>query len=155
MKPFARRVPDRDRHPAVVPGPAAVFAQVQSRLLAFDGAGYANLFAPDAVVEFPFGAVGLPVRLEGRAQIRRHVAKRMEAAVAAGRRMLAFHDLVIHQTTDPEVIVVEFEAEGEDVSANRRYRLPYLQVYRIRAGAIVTMRDYVDNLRIGKVLSAS
>jgi ketosteroid isomerase-like protein len=146
MNPIARR--------NIAPTPAAVFDQVRSRVLAFDGAGYASLFAPDAVVEFPFGVPGLPGRLEGRDQIRRYVSSKMELAVSAGRRFLAYHDLVIHQTLDPEVIVVEFEAEGEDVSNDRQYRLRYLQIFRIRDGLIVSMRDYVDTLRLAKMVSS-
>jgi ketosteroid isomerase-like protein len=140
---------------ARAPTPAEVFARVQRRVLAFDGAGYASLFAPDAVVEFPFGAPGVPPRLHGRAEIRRHVDSRMEAAIAAGRRMLAYHDVVLHQTADPEVLIAEFEAEGEVVRTDRHYRLPYVQIYRIRDGLILELRDYAAPHRIAEVLAGS
>jgi ketosteroid isomerase-like protein len=148
MNLFARAV--------TAPSPAEVFTQVQRRVLAFDGAGYASLFAPDAVVEFPFGsAPGVPTRLVGRNQIRRHVGARMEAAIAAGRRMLAYHHLVLHQTADPEVLIAEFEVEGEVVRTDRHYRLPYVQIYRIRDGLVRELRDYVAADRIAQVLAGS
>jgi ketosteroid isomerase-like protein len=138
---------------APVRTPAEVFAQVQRRVLAFDGAGYASLFARDAVVEFPFGsAPGVPTRLAGREQIRRHIGARMEAAIAAGRRMLAYQNLILHQTADPEVLIAEFEVEGEVVCSDRHYHLPYVQVYRIRDGLILEMRDYVAAHRIAEVV---
>src|SRR4051812_10925922 len=108
MNPFSRvpapasasvPVPASASASAPVRTPAEVFAQVQRRVLAFDGAGSASLFPRDAVVGFPFGsAPGAPPRLAGREQIRRHIGARMEAAIAAGRRMLAYQNLILHQT---------------------------------------------------------
>jgi ketosteroid isomerase-like protein len=138
--------------PAPAPSPAEVFAQVQSRVLAFDGGGFADLFAPDAVVELPFGGAQLPRRLAGREQIRNHIAPRMAAAKAAGRRFTGYHLLVLLRTQDPEVIVVEFELEGQ-TGAGDTYRLPYIQVFRVRDGSILSMRDYVDSQRIAAVMA--
>jgi hypothetical protein len=49
---------------------------------------------------------------------------------------------VVHETLDPEVVVVELELEGEVVATGDAYRLPYIQVFRVRDGAIVSFRDY-------------
>ena len=51
-------------------------------------------------------------------------------------------DSVVHETLDPEVIVVEVELHGEVAATGERYRLPYVQVARVRDGAIVSFRDY-------------
>jgi ketosteroid isomerase-like protein len=49
---------------------------------------------------------------------------------------------VVHETLDPEVVVVELELEGEVAATGDAYRLPYIQVFRVRDGAIVSFRDY-------------
>jgi ketosteroid isomerase-like protein len=50
--------------------------------------------------------------------------------------------VVVHETLDPEVVVVEFELHGEVLATGDGYRLPYVQVARDRDGAIVSFRDY-------------
>jgi ketosteroid isomerase-like protein len=52
----------------------------------------------------------------------------------------------VHETHDPEVIVVEFEAVGVEGDGTTRYALPFIQVVRVRAGEIVEQRDYFDAL---------
>lgn len=42
-------------------------------LLAKDMAGFAELWAPDGVLEFPFAPPGYPSRLNGRAEVRDYV----------------------------------------------------------------------------------
>lgn len=51
---------------------------------------------------------------------------------------------MVHETTDPEVIIVEFGLDGEIVSTGETYQLSYIQVVRVRNGRIVWMRDYMD-----------
>ena len=95
--------------------PRDVFEAVKHCVLALDANGFANLFAPDAVMDFPFGAraVGLPTYLEGREQIRCHMAAGMARARAAGLRMIGYDAVLMHETADPEVIIVEFDLVGE------------------------------------------
>src|ERR1700753_96682 len=60
------------RMPSATPAtPADVLARRRQLMLAGDGDGLADLFAPDAVIEFSFhGSPGIPVRLAGREVIR-------------------------------------------------------------------------------------
>lgn len=51
--------------------PADVLARRRQLILNGDGDGFADLFAPDAVIEASFaGSPGTPVRLEGQEAIR-------------------------------------------------------------------------------------
>ena len=136
------------------PSPRDVFERARRCVLARDANGFADLFAPDAVVEYPFGAraVGLPPYLEGREQIRGHLTAAMRRSRAAGGRMIAYDAVVVHETTDPEVIIVEFDLMGELSATGQTYQLPYVQVFRIRDGAIVTMRDYFSGKRLAEVM---
>jgi uncharacterized protein len=135
--------------------PREVFEGVRRSLIERDADGFADLFAPDAFLEFPFScaAVGLPPCLEGREQIRRHLHAVMASAREAGRRILGYEAVVLHETTDPEVIIVEFDLLGEVPRTGQSYQLPYVQVFRIRDGQILSMRDYFSAERLVEVLN--
>jgi ketosteroid isomerase-like protein len=49
--------------------PADVLAERRRLILSGDADGFADLFAPDAVIEAPFAPPGAPARLEGREAI--------------------------------------------------------------------------------------
>ena len=52
----------------------------------------------------------------------------------------------VHHTTDPEVIVAEFEYAGTVVATGEPFRVPAIFVLRVRDGLIVESRDYIDHL---------
>ena len=62
---------------------------------------------------------------------------------------MRFEDLrldAVHETTDPEVIIVETTTSGRVVETGRRFELPAIAVLRIHGGEIVSYRDYVNPL---------
>jgi uncharacterized protein len=122
--------------------PRAVVECVHRLVLTSDIERQADLFAPDGVLEWPFAPVGVPRRLEGREAIRSLLEPLGERMRQAGSRMTGLHAVVVHETLDPEVIIVELELRGEVVATGGVYRLPYIQVFRVRDGQIVSFRDY-------------
>ncbi len=65
--------------------PADVLAQRRRLILSGDVDGFADLFAPDAVIEAPFtGPPGAAMRLEGREAIREYSPACHGGAAAAG-----------------------------------------------------------------------
>lgn len=60
--------------------------------------------------------------------------------------------ITVHQTTDPEVIVAEFEYRGVIPGTSDRFAIPNVFVMRIRDGQIVESRDYADHMELGRVL---
>ena len=52
----------------------------------------------------------------------------------------------VHQTTDPEVIVAEFEYVGTVLATGEPYRTPCIFVLRVRDGLIIESRDYIDHV---------
>ena len=52
----------------------------------------------------------------------------------------------VHETTDPEVIVAEFEYAGTILATGEPFRVPAIFVLRVRDGLIVESRDYIDHL---------
>jgi ketosteroid isomerase-like protein len=56
--------------------------------------------------------------------------------------MSGYESLEIHQTSDPEVLIAEFEVVGRMQSDGDEFRLPYVQRLRVRNGQIIEFRDY-------------
>lgn len=123
--------------------PRDVFARLQMVIRANDAGAVADLMAVDGVIEWPFAVPTVPQRLEGRDEIREYMTRSPVAS------LMRFDDLrlaAIHETLDPEVIVVETTTCGTDVATGRRFELPAIAVLRIRCGEIVSYRDYVNPL---------
>lgn len=102
------------------------------------GAGpeLADLYAPDARVEHPLDPDGAPP-LQGREALRTHFAAGEEQPLH-----LRPVDVVVHTTTDPEVIVGEFVYEVLDDNGRVQQRLPCVFITRVQDGLIVHSRDY-------------
>ena len=58
----------------------------------------------------------------------------------------------VFYTTDPEVIVAEFEYQGTVVDTGEPFSLPCIFVVRVRDGHIVASRDYIDYLASARAL---
>lgn len=102
-----------------------------------------RLYAPDAVHEFPFTPPGMASRLTGRDEI--------VGWIAAGWRTLPlryerYRTLAIHDTRDPQTIIVEQEAIGRNTSTGREFALPNIVVLTVHDGQITCLRDYVNVL---------
>jgi uncharacterized protein len=134
--------------------PREVLARIHELAMAYDLAGQADLYAPEGVLEWPFAPPGVPRRIEGRERIRRTLEALGERVRGAGTRLDALRSVVVHDTLDPEVIVVEFEAHGAVAATGATYQLPYIQVLRVRDGQILSFRDYFAG-RTAAVLQAA
>ena len=99
-----------------------------------------DLYAEQIDVVHPFDPLhGAPLRS------REELRGRMEQFAAGPRPRRRVGNVTIHETTDPEVIVAEFEYLGT-TDAGQPYALPAIFVLRVRNGEIVSSRDYHDHL---------
>jgi uncharacterized protein len=96
------------------------------------------LYAEDAVVEQPFSPA--PVRLTGRDAIAAHFAGAADLPLR-----LTADNVVLHRTADPEVVIVEYDYLAENTTTGHTTTVRNIQVLRVRAGLIVTSRDYHDH----------
>lgn len=126
--------------------PREVIERVHRLAADYDMTGQADLYAPDGVLEWPFAPAGVPRRIEGRERIRDVLASLEPAVKAADTRLTAIPTTAIHETTDPEVVIVEFEAQAEVPATGETVSLPYIQLFRIRDGQILLFRDYFGPL---------
>jgi len=120
--------------------PADVLTRRRRLILSGDADGFADLFAPDGVIESPFAPPGVPSRLEGREAIReysRHV-------MASPLRFEDFEVAELYQTQDPEVVIAEMRATGTLTTTGQSFAATSIQVLRIRDGQIVLFRDFAD-----------
>jgi uncharacterized protein len=125
-----------------MPGPRETFDQLLSGIGERRWNDLAGLYAEDAVVDMPMMAPD-PVRLKGREEVAAHFANAARMPLE-----LSPHNVIVHTTTDPEVIVAEFDAEVRDTATGRAITVANVQVLRVRDGLIVSTRDYHDHLRL-------
>jgi uncharacterized protein len=120
---------------------ADVLARRRHLLLSGDIDGFADLFAPDAVIEGPFtGPPGTPMRLEGREAIREYSRQVM----ASPLRLEEFEVVELYETRDPEVVIAEMRTKGTVTTTGRPFAATSIQVFRIREDQIVLFRDFAD-----------
>ena len=117
--------------------PEEVFRRGLELLLTNDMDGFADLWAKDGTMEFPFAAPGSPERLDGREEVRRYMAGFPQMV-----DYREFPSVAVHRTLDPEVIVVEFGARGRIVRSGKPFEMRYVAVITAREGRIVSYRDY-------------
>lgn len=109
----------------------------------------ADFYAPTVVIEMPFAATALhPSRIETT----REELRARFAAGAAIRRYTGLDNVLVHQTTDPHTIIVEYGLRGEMVDTGEPFRLDYAMFMTIRDGLITHTRDYADPITGARVL---
>lgn len=97
---------------------------------------WVKLFAPDAVLEFPFAPAGVPRRVTGHAELRAHMSGFPETFD------VEFVDLVFHETVDPNLVVAEFRSTGTAVPTGKPYEQTCVSIVRTDEQALIT--HYLD-----------
>jgi uncharacterized protein len=121
--------------------PADILARRRELMLVGDADGFADLFAPDAVMEFAFhGPPGTPVRVEGREAIREYARRVM----ASPLRLEEYEIAELYQAQDPEAVAVEMRVKATITTTSQSFTAMPIQVFRIREGQIVLFRDFAD-----------
>jgi hypothetical protein len=118
-------------------------------MVAGEGVVFADLFAVDGVLTYPFTIPGQPAELRGRAAIREFFS-----SMASSRDVFRMEgvDAVIRETDDPEVVVAEITHYGTSAVTGEPYRHPALGVIRVRDGEIVRYDDYMDGIALARLL---
>jgi uncharacterized protein len=133
--------------PAITPRQTA--EQFLRATLSPDPGDMAEFYAPEIVIEMPFAPAGLyPARIE---TTREELRARFRAGAAA-RRYRDLRDVVIHETADPGVVIVEYGLDGELTESAEPFSLRFVMVMTIRDGQIVHTRDYSDPIAGARVL---
>ena len=125
--------------------PREVAEQVR-RMVAGEAVSFADLFAADGVLAYPFQLPGQPAELRGRDAIRAYFAGR-------SRDMLVMDgvEALIRETDDPEVVVTEITHHGWSKAINAPYEHKALGVIRVRDGQIVRYDDYMNPVAVAQL----
>ncbi len=128
--------------------PREVVEQVR-RMVAGDGVVFADLFSADGVLRYPFAPPGMPREIKGRDAMREY-----HGAASSRRSLLEIEgvDMVVRDTDDPEVVVVEIEHHGYSHGSGGPYRFRALGIVRVRDGEIVEYDDYMDPIALAALL---
>lgn len=105
----------------------------------------ADLYAMDAVHEFPFASPGFPPRYEGREAVR---AGYRAAWGASPAQVLEVRRIAAYETADPEVIIAEHVVVGTLTTKATKFTVPGLLILHVRSGLITRVRDYMDGLGV-------
>jgi uncharacterized protein len=100
-----------------------------------------SLYAEQTHVVHPFDPLRGPA-LHTRDELRKHF-RPTGTGPRLNRRAA---NITIHETTDPEVIIAEFEYQGTVVDTGEPFALPGIFVLRVRNGEIISSRDYFDHV---------
>ena len=98
---------------------------------------FVDMMSEDFVMEFPYARPGMPTRVEGRAAVLAHLVK-----VGGDVSVDSASNLVVHETVDPEVVILEFDGHGRSMRTGEPYEQRYISVIRARGGKIVHFKDY-------------
>jgi uncharacterized protein len=114
-----------------------------------DPGDMADCYAPSVVIEMPFAVAPLmPARVE---TTREELRARFRAGTAS-RRYKRLGEVVIHETADPEVVIVEYELHGEFTGTAEPFSLRFLMILTVRDGQIVHSRDYGNPIAGARVI---
>jgi ketosteroid isomerase-like protein len=124
-------------------------AEEVRRMVAGEGVVFADLFAADGVLTYPFAPPGQPRELRGRDAIRSYFG-----AMGQARELFAMEgaEAVVRETSDPEVVVAEITHHGWSHVTGAPYRFTALGVIRVRDGEIVCYDDYMDPIALARLL---
>jgi hypothetical protein len=106
-----------------------------------DAKSFLDLMAEDYVMEFPYARAGMQPRVEGRDAVIEYLV-----GVGDGIEVDTIGDVEVHETADPDVVVVEFTGHGRARRTGEPYENRYISVIRMRQGRIVLYRDYWNPL---------
>lgn len=128
--------------------PREVFERMQEKFVSGVGLD-GELLAEEAIIEAPFAAPGRPRRHVGREAFLAYAGPQQAAFPA---RFEAVRDVVVHETADPEVLVVEYTLAGVVTTTGRRASAGFIGILRVRDGKIVHWREYQNTLAIAHAL---
>ncbi|MEU8818676.1 nuclear transport factor 2 family protein [Actinoplanes sp. NPDC048796] len=129
--------------------PTEIFDSMRARWLANQPTFDPAVLADDVVVETPFAAPGRPTRIEGK----RRVLDFTEQGQA--HFPVRFDDcrhITVHQTADPDVIIVEYELAGTHTTTGASAAAPFIAVLRTRDGQLAHWREYQHTLAIAQAI---
>ncbi|GGS59747.1 hypothetical protein GCM10010156_17850 [Planobispora rosea] len=132
--------------------PREVFDRMREHWIANETVFDDDSLTEDVIVEMPFAAPGRPSRIEGRDAVL--------SFVRAGNTDLPFRfddcrALAVHDTADPDTIVVEYELAATMSGTGVSAAAPFVGVLTVHEGRIARWREYQNPLAIAWALQTA
>ncbi|WP_420606513.1 nuclear transport factor 2 family protein [Novosphingopyxis sp.] len=115
-----------------------------------DVSTFLEMVADDGVMEFPYSPPGMTKRLDGRAAVAKHL-EHLGNLIAIER----MGEPIVHPTTDPEVVIIEFDGFGRGVDTGEPYNQSFVSVIRTKGGRIIHYRDYWNPLVVMRAIKGA
>jgi uncharacterized protein len=135
---------------AVYQNAAPYFSLVRDALGALvDGKHFFDIVADDIVYEVLYNIPGWPRVIKGRTDL-----------MAAFRRYVdnialrSANQLILHNTDDGRVVVIEYEVHGTVVANGAKYDNRFCSIIKIEGRKVAHWRDYMDSLAAWNALTA-
>jgi len=129
--------------------PHEVFHRMQQQWLGHPAPLTGDDFADDVIIETPFAAPGHQNRFEGKQQFL-DFANPQRAAFPV--RFDGCRTIAIHDTTDPNTIIVEYELTGTSTKTNQQSTAAFISVLTVQHGKITRWREYQNTMAILQAL---
>jgi hypothetical protein len=129
--------------------PREVFQRMQQHWLGRPVALSGDDLADDVIVEVPFAAPGHVTRFAGKQEF---LAFANPQRAALPVRFDECRTIAIHDTTDPDTIVVEYELTGTSMKTDVQSTAAFISVVTVRDGKVVLWREYQNTLAIMRAL---
>jgi ketosteroid isomerase-like protein len=129
--------------------PREVLHRYHAAMRAKDADALAELYADNAVHEFPFFMPDRPDRLIGREAVR---ASYRESWANHPLEIDAIMDAFVEDGADPEVVIGQWRLEGSLRETGKTVGLTGLLALRVSAGKITHVRDFMDTLGVAHAL---
>ncbi|HEX3781509.1 MAG TPA: nuclear transport factor 2 family protein [Pseudonocardiaceae bacterium] len=125
--------------------PRAVLRRYHRAMLAKSADDLADLYAIDAVHEFPFAFPAFPERYLGRAEIRvGYRAAWQDHPVD----ITEITEVVTYSAEDPAVVIADHAISGTVRATGAPFNLRGLLILEVHDGLITHARDYMDALSV-------
>ena len=106
-----------------------------------NGEHFWDAVAEDAVFEFLYRFPGFTNKIEGR-------RKYMDWFGGYSMVLHSADNLIIHKSTEPGVIILEYEVHGAVAATNKPYDNRFCSIITIKDRKIIHWRDYMDSLAV-------
>lgn len=130
--------------------PRDLYERMRRHWLADEAAFDPDMLTEDVVVETPFAMPGSPTITAGREEVL--------AYTRAGHASVPFrfHDcrtIAVHETTDPQTIVVEYELHATMTATGEQASAPFIALLTARDGRIARWREYQNPVALAAAMS--
>jgi uncharacterized protein len=120
------------------------------RMVDRSSVSFGDHLADHATIEFPLAPDGHPRRFDGKRSFLTFAGPRREALPI---RFDGCRTTAMHETADPDTVIVEYELTGTSTVTQRQATAPFVAVVTVHDGMVTRWREYQDTASIARAMS--